>query len=914
MPSYFDTGNAIPLNLKTAIHPWPNSFFRANTPKMNPHFPCSIHWFICLLCISFNVLADAPSPTLNTLADVPSLTLKNSSMPVFIEAGRIQGHYDRGIEAIGTVELRGVPPLAVSATAPPVPKTRSRPVVPATKKSINYNKFAFAEAGRTQGHHERGIDALYEDTLRGDDSDSRLVYIDADRMEGHVDQAIEAIGDVELRSGDKLILAKRIKYFQDTEEVVAEDGVRIENHGRGDILEGSQLRLKLENTTGQLSQLTYRLKNDSSRGSANLLLFEGEHNYRIRQGSYTTCPAGDDDWILQADDLEVDTKQKTGTAHHVKIAFKGVPILYTPWMNFSFDKERKTGLLAPTGGYNVRTGAELIVPFYWNIAPNIDATFSARSMSKRGIMLTNELRYLDKNTKGNLLLEVLPNSTAGVFPGATASGLDRYSISFSHNQNFGYGWTGNFDYNKVSDNSWFVDLSADVTQTSRTNLLQQGSLSYQRDLWKDGSLNFKAMVQSFQTIRASPVGIVGVYQRLPELTLDIKKPNVFGAELDFKSSLTQFANSTPDLVNGNRMVLYPSVSVPLRKEFGHIIPKLGLHHTSYDLSLNSVGAALGVSPQQERTVPIFSLDSGVVLERNVALRGEQFTQTLEPRAMYVYVPFRDQSLLPNFDSAFTDFSFAQIFTENRFSGSDRINDANRVTLGLTSRLLEPNSGKERLSFNVGEQIHFHQPQVTSFNALSPYNVPGATNSLPASSKINLITAVTGNLTPQIKTDTTGQFNQNNMEVDVVRSALSYNPALGRIINLGYRYSRFGPGTNLNPLAPITLLNQTGLHQADISTQWRFSEKWQGVGKINYSLRDSRILEALTGIEYNACCWSLRFMFMQTTITAGHSTTAGFLQLDLHGLMQIGVSPLKALQQRIPGYTDTSPTAKNQGGP
>ena len=896
MLSYFDTGNATSINLKTAIHPWPDSLCRINISKMNSHFLCSIHWFICLLCISLNALADAPSPTLNVLADAPPLTLKSGSMPAFIEAGRIQGHYERGIEAIGEIQLRGAPPLAVADTAPSVPRTRSRPAVSAAKKNINNNKFVFTEAGRAQGHHERGIGALYEDELRGDDIDSRLVYIDADRMEGNVDKAIEAIGDVELRSGDKLILAKQIKYFQDTEEVVAEGGVRIEHHGRGDILEGSQLRLNLENTTGQLSQLNYRLKNDSSRGSANLLLFEGEHNYRIRQGSYTTCPAGDDDWMLQADDLTVDTKQKVGTGRHVRIAFKGVPIAYTPWINFSFDKERKSGLLAPLAGYNARTGAELTVPFYWNIAPNIDATFSARMMSNRGIMLQNELRYLEKNASGNLQLEFLPSATSGAIPGALASDRNRHSLAFLHDQKFGHGWTGNINYNRVSDNTYFTDLAYDVTKTTQANLKQEGSLSYQRNLWGDGSLNFKAMAQSFQTIRGT-----GVYQRLPEFTLGIKKPNVLGAELDFNSSWTQFSHLDPTRVTGNRLVLHPSVSVPLRKEFGHIIPKIGIHHTSYDLNLNSQGTSLGMPQQPDRTVPIFSLDSGLVFDRDVALRGERLTQTLEPRAMYVYVPYRNQSLLPNFDSAFTDFSFAQIFTENRFSGSDRINDANRLTLGLTSRLLEPDTGKERLSFSVGQQIHFTPPRVTALNLA------------PAASKLDLIAAVTGHFTPQIKTDTTLQFDQSKMEVGVVRSALSYNPAPGRIINLGYRYSRFGPGTNLNPLAPIQILNPFGLHQADISSQWRFTEKWQAVGKINYSLMDSRILESLAGIEYNACCWSLRFMFMQTAILPTHTTTAAFLQLELNGLMGIGPSPLKALQQRIPGYTDTSPTARNRGG-
>lgn len=906
MPSHFDTGNAIFINLRTVIHPWPDSLFRANIQKMSLHLPRSIHWFICLLCISLNALAEAPSPTLNALVDTPPLVRKTlkSSMPAFVEAGRIQGHYERGIEAAGEIQLRGVPPLAVADGASPVPATRSKPVVSAAKKIVNPNKFVFTETGRVQSHYERGIGALYEDELRGGGPESRLVYIDADRMEGTVDQMIEAIGDVEVRSDDKLIVAKRIKYFQDTEEIVAEGGVRIERQSRGDIIEGSQLRLNVENTTGQLSQVNYRLheglqkSGGSGRGNAKLLLFEGEDNYRIRQGSYTTCPAGDDDWMLLADDLAIDNKQKVGTGRHVRIAFKGVPIAYTPWVSFSLDtKTRRSGLLAPEMGYTVRTGAELTVPFYWNIAPNIDATFSARMMSNRGIMLQNELRYIEKKATGNLLLEVLPSATSGVIPGSTNSDLNRYNVAFKHEQRFGYGWTGNVDFNKVSDNNYFIDLAYDVTKTSQANMKQEASLAYQRNLWGDGSVNFKAMTQSFQNIRGG-----GIYQRLPEFTLNITKPNVFGAELDLKSSWTSYTHRLANMPTGSRLVFNPSISFPLRREYGYVIPKFGIHHTNYDLNANQATTNLGTPLQPDRTLPIFSLDSGLIFERDVAVRGERFTQTLEPRAMYVYAPYRDQTRLPNFDSGFTDFSFVQIFNENRFSGSDRINDANRVTLGLTSRFLEENTGKERLSLSVGQQIHFTPTRVT---------VAGLA---PTNSKIDLIAGITGHLTPQIKTDTTLQFDTNRTEVDVVRSALSFSPQLGRVINLGYRFSRFGPGALLNPtVIPLYPVNPFGLHQADISAQWRFNEKWQAVGKINYSLLDSRTLERLVGIEYNACCWSLRFMYSQIALTPVHTTQAAFLQLELNGLMGIGISPLKALQQRIPGYTDTSPTARNPGG-
>ncbi len=904
MPSHFDTGNAIIRNLKMAIDPRPDSLFTAELQKMSSYFPYPIHWLIFLLCISFNVLAETSSPTLNAIVDSPPLvrkTLKSNNVPSpsLIEAGRMQGHYERNIELVGEIQLRGVTPIVVAAPVPPTPTTPVGPAISIAKKIANPNKFVFAEVGWMQGHQERGVGPLYENELRGAESENKLVYIDADSLEGTVDEMFEAIGNVEVRSDDKLITAKRIRYLPNTNEITVEDTVRIERRGGKDLIEGSELRLNLDNTTGQLSQVNYRLQEGldkdagSARGTAKLLMFEGEDNYRVRQGSYTTCPEGDNDWMLLADDLKIDNKKEVGTGRHVTIAFKGVPIAYTPWVNFSLDtKTRKSGLLAPEIGYSKRTGGELTIPFYWNIAPNIDATFAMRSMSNRGIMMQNELRYIDKKATGNLLLEILPSATSGVIPGAVTSDLNRYSLAFKHEQRFGYGWTGNVDFNKVSDNNYFIDLAYDVTKTSQANMKQEASLAYQRNLWGDGMVNFKVVTQSFQNIRGN-----GVYQRLPEFTLNITKPSIFGAELDLKNSWTSFSHRDPTKITGNRLVLNPSISVPIRREYGYVIPKFGIHHTSYDLNASNVVG----SPQPDRTLPIFSLDSGLTFDRDVTVRGERLTQTLEPRAMYVYVPYRDQTLLPNFDSTFTDFSFAQIFNENRFSGSDRINDANRLSLGLTSRFLDAGNGKERLSLNIGQVLYFTPSRVTALGTPQ------------ANSKIDLIAGVTGHFTQQIKTDTTVQFDQSKVEVDVVRSALSYSPQLGRVINLGYRYSRFGPGLNLSANPPLYPLNPLGLHQADISAQWRFNDKWQAVGKINYSLLDSRTLERLVGIEYNACCWSLRFMYSQIALTPLNTTQAAFLQLELNGLMGIGNSPLKALQQRIPGYTDTSPTARNPAG-
>ena len=752
--------------------------------------------------------------------------------------------------------------------APPAP-ARGRLPVPGTPGSERGAGFAEAEHIRDHGEQADNVELRLADeteprtSMQPDASEaetepqkSRPVFVAAERLQGHVEKEIEAIGKAELSSGDQFISADRMKYYQETDEAEAEGRVRVEQ--RGDILEGSNLKFNLSSKTGQLSDPTYRLKDASSRGFAGTLLFEGENQYRLKKATYTTCPAGDDDWLLHVSDLKLDHDKREGTARNVKLTFKDVPILYTPWMNFSYSGQRKSGLLAPTYGTSVRTGIELTLPFYWNIAPNYDATFSARMMSKRGVAFNNELRYLTESANGTILADILPNDWD--------RHETRWRTSLAHNQQLGYGFSTRLDYNRVSDDAYFRDLGNSLNLTSRTNLLQQGLVSYNRALGTDGMFSVNTLAQSFQTIQDPLASIVVPYKRLPQVSVLVNKPDIYGLDLNFSGSWTNFSH--PTQTNGHRAVFFPSVSYPLRSAFGYITPKVGVHHTRYNLD----GTSTSLDENPTRTLPVISLDSGVTFDRDIDFRGERFTQTLEPRIFYVYVPFRDQSRLPNFDSGKMDFSFAQILTENRFSGSDRINDANQVTFALTSRLIDPATGRERLRMAVGHQLSFIDRRIN-------LDTPQTINRRP-----DFIAAVTGFLTPTITTDASMQFDQTRLLADVVRSGVSYRPEPGRVVNVGYRFTR------------------DVLHQIDASSQWRWSEKWQTVARLNYSLQDERILEGLAGVEYNACCWSLRFVLQHLITATQRSTTAAFLQLELSGLMQIGSNPLQVLQRSIPGYT------------
>jgi LPS-assembly protein len=589
--------------------------------------------------------------------------------------------------------------------------------------------------------------------------------------------------------------------------------------------------------------------------------------------------------------LEIDEEEEVGTARHVRVAFKDVPFLYLPWVNFSYSGKRKTGFLAPVMGNTARSGVEVSLPFYWNIAPNYDATITARAMSKRGIMFENEFRYIGETLGGQALFDILPNDLI--------TNETRYGVFLNHAQYFGKGWSGNVDYNLVSDRDFFRDLGTNVNLTARTNLLQQATTTYNSSLGQKGAISFTTMVQSFQTLQDPRSLIVPPYKRLPQFTLTASQRDVYGLDFDLTSIWTNFFFETqrlPDgqqlkLADGLRLVLFPSVSMPLQTAFGYLKPKVSLHHTRYNL--NEPVSENGET-NINRTVPLFSLDSGVVFERDTKFRNENFVQTLEPRIYYLYVPFRNQSdrIFPNFESAEMDFSFAQIFTENRFSGHDRINDANEVTLALTSRLIESTTGNERLRLAVGQRVRFANRDV----------VLGTQQT--TSNKSDFIAAISGRITPVVTTDTSVQLDASELRVEKIRTGVSYHPEPGKVFNLGYRYTRGVPGVvqSTNLLFPLP---GAALEQVDASTQWPFLRNWQGMASVNYSLQDDKLLAGLVGLEYNSCCWTLRMVLNRFITATERTSTAFFVQLELNGLMRIGNNPIRVLRQGIPGYTHTS---------
>jgi LPS-assembly protein len=677
------------------------------------------------------------------------------------------------------------------------------------------------------------------------------LFLTADRIESTAPNVIEASGKVEARHAGQNFFADWLRYDTTLNFIEARGQVRLEQPEL--LVNGDELKLDLNDYSGELTQPVYRFPAQKGRGGADRIEFIDENRFALAQATYTTCPVDDDDWYLKVADLDIDKTRNVGTAHNASLHFLGVPILYTPWMDFPLNDERKTGMLAPTFGTTERSGVDILVPYYLNLAPNYDATLYPRLMSKRGVQLGGEFRYLLDDASGKNRLEYLNDSEVG---------RSRWSVSLNNAYRVNATTQAGMQFDRVSDNDYFRDLSNLIAITSISHLNREAWVATQHGNW-----NAELRAQSFQTLQDSTAltPIAEPYARLPHAHLGMAQTFANGLEFKLESEATRFAH--PTLVEGTRVLAYPTLRLPLANSFGFLTPQIGWHSTYYALDNTTT------SPQHiSRSLPIFSLDSGVTFERPFNFSGQDYTQTLEPRAYYVYAPHRNQDDIPVFDTALLDFSYAQMFTENQFIGGDRINDANQLTLAVTSRFSEADSGLERLQITLGQRYYFSDQQVT---------LPGVAPR--TSNATDLLAAVSGQITRDWRINTAWQFDTQNGTTIRQNLGASYRPGPGRALNFGYRF-----------------IDQT-TEQVDLSGQWPLSNRWYGMFRYNYSFQDSKLVEGLAGLEYNGGCWAVRAVLQRLATKENQSTDALFFQLELYGMGRIGANPLDVLKQSVPGY-------------
>jgi len=713
-----------------------------------------------------------------------------------------------------------------------------------------------------------------------DNSDEVPLFIEADRLQGTQDKEIEAYGSARLRKRGQAFFADWMRHDTPTDVLTARGAVRIEQ-GR-EVIEGDSLRYEMATDRGYMEQPRYmlvstppggatgaaRFGDTDGRGTAERLLFEGPGQYRVQTGSYTTCEPGNDAWFIRARQLDLDRSRDVGVARDASIVFFDKTIFYSPYLSFSLHQERKSGFLTPSYRTSNTTGFEFTVPYYWNIAPDMDATLYPRYMTKRGLQLGGEFRYLNPDWQGEARTEILTSDQQ--------VSRDRWGIFAKHQQNLGRGWNGTFNVNRVSDGSYFTDLSTQVAVTSQVYLTNDLTLARGGTWGNGGTYSFSAFAQRWQTLQSDPLApLVAPYNRQPQLTLSAQRLGTRIGDFDLLGSYTAFDH--PSLINGQRVVINPSLSLPLQNAFAFVTPKIGAHITRYAMGENNT---LNLQ-DSTRTLPIFSAETGVVFERDMQAGGQALIQTLEPKAYYVYIPYKDQSRLPNFESGLQDVNFATLFSENQFSGSDRINDANQLTAGVSSRFIDASSGIERLRVALAQRYYFQSQQVT---------LPGVAPRARDSNSSDVLAVVSGNIAKNWTTEAGWQYNTDLKQVQKFNIAGRYQPQAGKVLNLAYRET-------------INTLRQT-----DVSAQWPIDGRWTAVARWNYSIRDNRTLEALAGVEYNDRCWALRIVGHRFATTTSAASTSVFVQLELSGISRIGTNPTEVLFRNISGYKTLDPRA------
>ena len=734
--------------------------------------------------------------------------------------------------------------------------------------------------------------------------------LQADRISGRSGAETVLEGDALLRKPGLLIQADQLEYDQLSDRAKATGHVRIQRNGAR--YEGTAGEVIVDSMEGFMDNMRYEFEQNGSHGEALRAEFADEAHSTLFQTTYTTCrrdafadwaPA----WIIRAAQLDLDNDEDIGTAQSAYLEFKGVPILPIPPMGFPLSEKRKSGFLPPTLGLDNTNGLEVVTPYYWNIAPNRDATISPTLMASRGVNLASEFRYLEPDYLGVLKTAVLPNDTL--------RGSDRWGLAFKHQgrldtQVGGVGW--GLNVNRVSDDNYWRDFSS-LAYTGQTIMGPAGAIGAAQSFsaagqaadafrdptagalrllpsqlnagWGSGYFSSGIMVQKWQVLQDSNAYIVKPYERLPQITGRYARVNDRGWDWSIDGDFTRFS-SYAELTgqpNTDRGVLWGQVSRPFLAPQGYITPKAQFHTAAYQYeSLTYYGNSGAAS-----SVPTFSLDGGLVFEREAQWGNQDIVQTLEPRAFYVYTPYHQQYQLPNYDTGANDFNFASIYLENAFSGHDKISDNNLLTLGLTSRYIDRDTGAQFARFGFAQRLRF-EDQSVGINSSSSAAVAGVSDFLVGGAI---------NINDRWVFDSLLQYNPLTNQSVRSTAGARYSPGAYRVLNLAYRLTR------------------NTSEQVDTSVQWPlrnvFSEQTQdagpangryyGLARANYSLYDNRMVDTLLGVEYDAGCWLGRVVLQRSQLDINSAVQSVFFQLEFVGFSKLGISPEKALASSIPRY-------------
>lgn len=745
------------------------------------------------------------------------------------------------------------------------------------------------------------------------------VRVEADRLRGTPGQESIAEGGAVLTRGPVTLRAERISYRPPTDQAEAEGRVFISRDGN--LFRGRALSLQLERHEGEFIEPSYFFARTQAGGEARRFVFLGERRGRAESATYSSCPPGDPAWVMSADQVDLDFDANEGVARGAVLRFQGLPILAAPRLSFPLTEQRKSGWLPPTLNLDSKSGLDVQVPYYWNIAPDRDLTITPRVYSRRGAGVAGEYRHLAVEDRGSL--------EASVLPGDRLADRDRWLADVRHLGRLGAPLAEPerlplLDYRlrwlRVSDDDYWKDFSRHALGLTPRLLPSEAYAAHRRD-GDLGETTFYGRVQRYQVLQGTdPLSaIVSPYHREPQVGVR-QLGRLQGFEWRWELEANRFVNPDPGLPDGNRAHLLGSVARPFRPlgSSGWIVtPRLSLNSASYD-----VDATPGGQPgrRSSRTIPTASLDSLWVFERDTTWFDRGVVQTVEPRLQYVRTPYKAQDEVPAFDSAPNDFNIASIFAENAFSGVDRVSDANQLTAGLTTRFLDTATGAESLRLGAVQRVLFADQRITP-------------DGKPLTQRLSdLLLFGSTSIVPRWSFDGTMQYSPQTDRVERQVLGLRYSPGPLRTVNAAYRFNR--DATDQLQLGWQWPLNAPGREHAAamLARDQAAAERgennllrfgagrtgagcaggWYSVGNLRYSRRDDRITDALLGLEYDSGCWIARVVAERLSTGRTEATTRLLLQLELVGLSRLGSNPLSTLRDSIPGYRPLRDEAPSLG--
>ncbi|WP_066459702.1 LPS-assembly protein LptD [Castellaniella caeni] len=760
---------------------------------------------------------------------------------------------------------------------------------------------ALADEPATQARGLRMVGSLgHHPGLKDDTLPSFLIGDDITRNAGG---RVILRGAAQVRRLDGVIKGERIDYDQATGDTeVRGNGLIMRD---GNIVKGPHLRYNVNTSQGEIDQPRFWLGTTGGQGHADHADIISRQHVRLKDVRYTGWSGPDPAWYIDASRVDLYLDENEGAARNGVLRFKDVPILYSPYLTFPLGKDRKSGFLVPTYGTSSNGGFELTTPYYLNLAPNYDATLSPRYLSKRGLLLGTELRHLSASSHSELFGSYIMRDNQ--------TGDKRWMYSVQHTQDLAPGLQLYLDARKVSDDDYFRDFSSfGLSDAAITYMPSQALLTWENGSHLSGSLQF----YRYQTLQDSTGSFLAPpYDKLPELhfraqhydwhSLDVVSDNYatrFVAPI-YQGSAFPAESGKRLMPNGTRLTSYTTVARPFVAPWGYFTPKAGLHMSQYDTDW-FYGSIQGLPPEllgqprsQTRVLPIASVDTGLTLERDTTLFGNDAIQTLEPRLYYLYVPYRDQSGLPVFDTGMASFSYQQAFDENIFSGGwDRIANANQLTAGLTTRWLDADTGFERLSLSLAQRFYFDDQRVT---------LPGQTPRQATES--DYLVGANAALTNRFSVYFDGQFDHETQKRSRLSSGVRWTPKRLATMSLSYRYER-DPNLYTDPyqVLPADVVDQSR-EQVSFTSQWPLARRWFGVGRYDYSLAEKRSTQSIVGLEYRGDGgWAARAVLQRYAVSAEKTNTALFLQLELTGLGSLGTDPMSLLSDRITGYQSATP--------